>query len=126
MKKNLYSDKVAKPIGPYSQAIEFNNLIFSSGQIALDQSGKIVGDDIKIQTRQVLSNLKQILEENGSDLDCVIKVTIYLINIEDFASMNEVYSEFFIESKPARSTVQVSRLPKDAKIEIDVIAFKRC
>jgi len=125
MKKHLYSDNAPKPIGPYSQAIEFNNLIFTSGQIALDQKGQIVGDDIKSQTRQVLKNLKHILEENGSCLDCVIKTTIYLINIEDFASMNEVYSEFFSESKPARTTVEVSRLPKNAKIEIDIIAFRR-
>jgi len=125
MKKHLYSDNAPKPIGPYSQAIEFNNLIFTSGQIALDQKGQIVGDDIKSQTRQVLTNLKHILEENGSCLDCVIKTTIYLINIEDFASMNEVYSEFFLESKPARTTVEVSRLPKNAKIEIDIIAFRR-
>jgi 2-iminobutanoate/2-iminopropanoate deaminase len=125
MKKHLYSDNAPKPIGPYSQAIEFNNLIFTSGQIALDQKGQIVGDDIKSQTRQVLTNLKHILEENGSCLDCVIKTTIYLINIEDFASMNEVYSEFFSESKPARTTVEVSRLPKNAKIEIDIIAFRR-
>ena len=125
MKKLLYSNKAPKPIGPYSQAVEFNNLIFISGQIPLDQKGQIVGDDIKTQTRQVLSNLEHILEDNCSGLDCVIKTTIYLINIEDFTHMNEVYSEFFAESKPARSTVGVSRLPKDAKVEIDAIAFKR-
>lgn len=125
MKKVLYSDKAPEPIGSYSQAIQLDNLIFTSGQIALNRDGKLIGDDIKTQTRQALENLKNILEENGSGLDCVIKSTIYLANIEDFVSMNEVYSEFFSESKPARSTVEVSRLPKDAKIEIELIAYRK-
>lgn len=125
MKKKLYSDKAPAPIGPYSQAVEFNNIIFTSGQIALNREGKLVGDDIKIQTRQVLENLKNILEENGSGLDCVIKSTIYLTDIEDFTLVNEVYSEFFSESEPARSTIQVSCLPRNAKIEIEAIAFRR-
>ena len=142
MKKKLYTEKAPNPIGPYSQAIqynslsiksggfesairdaiEFNGLIFTSGQIALDAAGNVVSQDIKEQTRAVCTNLKHLLEESGSSLQNVIKTTVFIKDMNDFAAMNEVYGEFFGESAPARSTVEVSRLPKDVKVEIEVIA----
>jgi 2-iminobutanoate/2-iminopropanoate deaminase len=124
MKKILYSKNAPEPIGPYSQAIELNNLIFTSGQIALDNNGVLVSEDIKQQTRKTINNIKSILIDNGSSLENVIKTNIYLKNMDDFNAMNDVYSEFFKISLPARSTVQVAKLPKDAKVEIDVIAFR--
>ncbi|HMS63778.1 MAG TPA: RidA family protein [Ignavibacteria bacterium] len=124
MKKILYSDKSPEPIGPYSQAIGFDKLIFTSGQIALDTKGVIVSSEIEEQTCQVIRNLKNILEENGSSLENVIKTTVYLKDMVDFNSMNEVYNEYFGKSMPARSTVEVSRLPKDVRVEIEAIAFK--
>jgi len=122
MKKKLYASKTPKPIGPYSVAVSYNGLIYTCGQIPLDINGNLAGDDIKTQTRQVIENLKNILEENGSSLDKVIKTTVYLKDITEFAGMNEVYNEYFAESAPARSTLEAARLPKDAKIEIDAIA----
>ena len=122
-KEFVYSKNAPQPIGPYSQAIKLNNLIYSSGQIALNpQTGQIVDGDIKAQTKQTLENIKAILKAGGSDISKVIKVTVYLKNIGDFTGMNEVYSEYFGESKPARSTIEAARLPKDSLIEIDVIA----
>jgi len=122
-KEFVYSKNAPEPIGPYSQAIKLNNLIYSSGQIALNpQTGQIVDGDIKAQTKQTLENIKAILKAGGSDISKVIKVTVYLKNIGDFTGMNEVYSEYFGESKPARSTIEAARLPKDSLIEIDVIA----
>jgi len=113
----IFTPKAPEPIGPYSQAIKLDNgLIFTSGQISPD-------GDIKEQTKQVLENLKAILESAGSGLSKVAKATVYLKNINDFVSMNEVYSGYFSDSKPARSTVEVSNLPKNAKVEIDVIAY---
>jgi 2-iminobutanoate/2-iminopropanoate deaminase len=124
MKKILNSKNAAPPIGPYSQAVEFNDLIFTSGQISLDSSGNITSGDIKGQTKQVLENIKFILTDNNSSLDNVLKTTVYLKDMNEFSLMNEVYSTFFGSSKPARSTVEVTRLPKDVRIEIDVIAFR--
>ena len=124
MKKILYSPNAPEPIGPYSQAIEFGNLIFTSGQIALDINGSIVSDDKKHQTKKVISYLKSILEENGASLDSVVKTTVFMKDMNDFAAMNEVYSDFFQTSMPARSTVQVAKLPKDVKVAIEVIAYK--
>lgn len=125
MKKHLLSDKAPKPIGPYSQAVEFENLIFTSGQIALDTHGKIVSSEIEEQTKKVIENLKNILEDNGSSLENVIKTTVFLKDMIDFNSMNEVYNTYFGTSLPARSTVEVSRLPKDVRVEIEAIAFKK-
>ena len=99
-------------------------MIFTSGQIALDINGSIVSDDIKHQTKKVISNLKSILEENGASLDSVVKTTVFMKDMNDFAAMNEVYSDFFQTSMPARSTVQVAKLPKDVKVAIEVIAYK--
>jgi 2-iminobutanoate/2-iminopropanoate deaminase len=122
MKKKLTASKAPKPIGPYSVAVSYGGLIYTCGQIPLDSNGNLSGDDIKTQTRQTIENLKNILEENGSSLDKVIKTTVYLKDITEFAGMNEVYNEYFAESAPARSTLEAARLPKDAKIEIDAIA----
>ena len=120
---SLYSPLAPDPIGPYSQAVSYGDLIFTSGQIGLDMDGKIVGDDVEVQTRIALENLIHILEDNNSSMDFVIKTTVYLTNMDDFPKMNEVYNAFFGASKPARSTVEVSRLPKDVKVEIDAIAY---
>lgn len=124
MKKKLTSEKAPNPIGPYSVAVNYGNLIFTSGQIPLDRQGNIVGADIKTQTRQTIENLKNILEENGSSIDKVIKTTVYLKDITEFAGMNEVYNEYFEDSAPARSTLEAARLPKDVKIEMDIIAYQ--
>lgn len=122
MKKKLTASKAPKPIGPYSVAVSYGDLIYTCGQIPLDLNGNIIGDDIKTQTRQTIENLKNILEENGSSIDKVIKTTVYLKDITEFAEMNEVYNEYFADSAPARSTLEAARLPKDVKIEMDVIA----
>jgi 2-iminobutanoate/2-iminopropanoate deaminase len=122
-KEFIYTKSAPEPIGPYSQAIKSGNFIFSSGQIPIDPAtGNIVAGDVKIQTRQTLENIKAILKASGSDISKVVKVTLYLKNIGDFAAVNEVYAEYFGESKPARATLEAARLPKDALIEIDVIA----
>lgn len=109
-------------IGPYSQAIKIGDLLFSSGQIPLDSSGNIVSEDIKEQTAQCLNNLKNILEAAGSSLDKAIKTTVFLSDMNNFAAMNEIYSSFFSAPFPARSCFQVARLPRDAKVEIELIA----
>lgn len=124
MKKKLSATKAPNPIGPYSVAVEYGNLIYSSGQIPLNREGNIVGTDIKEQTRQTIENLKNILEENNSSLANVLKTTVYLKDMNEFAGMNEVYNEYFAQSAPARSTLEAARLPKDAKIEMDLIAYK--
>jgi 2-iminobutanoate/2-iminopropanoate deaminase len=125
MKEIIYTKNAPEPIGPYSQAIKFNRqLIFTSGQIAIDPAtGNLAGNTIKEQTRQTIENIKNILEKSGSDLSKVIKTTVYLKNIAEFPEMNEVYNEFFSESKPARSTIEAARLPKDGLVEIDAIAY---
>ncbi|MFI5359097.1 MAG: RidA family protein [Halanaerobiales bacterium] len=120
--RNINTEKSPQAIGPYSQGIISGNLIFVSGQIPLDADGKLVSDDIQEQTRQCLRNISHILEEAGSSLEKVIKTTIYLVDMDDFARVNEVYAGFFTEPYPARSCVEVSRLPRDVKIEIEVIA----
>jgi len=124
MKEILYSDKAPEPIGPYSQAIGTGNLIFTSGQIALNTKGILIGEDIKEQTRQVIENLKGILEDNGSSLDKVIKTIVFLKDINEFSQMNQVYQEYFGNSMPARSTVEVVKLPKEAKVMIEVTALR--
>jgi len=127
-KEIIFTKNAPEPIGPYSQAIKLNAenpyLIYSSGQVPIvPETGNIVEGGIKEQTRRSLENVKAVLKEAGSDFSKVIKTTVFLKNMNDFASMNEVYSEYFNESKPARSTVEVARLPKDALVEIDVIAY---
>jgi 2-iminobutanoate/2-iminopropanoate deaminase len=110
-------------IGPYSQAVRAGNLVFVSGQIPLDPAtGQLVGGDIGVQTEQVLENLAAILEAAGSSLAQVVKATVYLRDLGEFGRMNEVYAKFFRENPPARATVQVARLPREAALEIDVVA----
>jgi 2-iminobutanoate/2-iminopropanoate deaminase len=123
MKDVVLTDKGPKPIGPYSQAIKINGLIYLSGQVALDpRTNEFLGGDIAQQTERVMENVKAILEAGGSNLNHVVKTTVFLKDINDFAAMNEVYGRFFKAAPPARSTVQVARLPKDALVEIEVIA----
>jgi len=123
MKNVVLTDRGPKPIGPYSQAIKANGFVYVSGQIALDpKTGGFLGADVAAQTERVLENLKAILEASGAPLNHVVKTTVYLKNMDDFAAMNEVYARYFTLSPPARSTVQVARLPKDALVEIDVVA----
>ena len=122
--KIISTDKAPQAIGPYSQAVEFNGMIFTSGQIALLPNGELAGEDIITQTKQVLTNLSAILNEAGSSLQKVIKTTIFLADIDDFAKVNQIYEEFFGTHKPARSTVAVKTLPKNVKIEIECIAYK--
>lgn len=118
----LHTNNAPAAIGPYSQAIKIGNFIFTSGQIALTPDGNMREEDIEIQTRQVLTNLKNILESAGSSLQKVVKTTIFLANMDDFAKVNEIYGDFFEEHKPARSTVAVKTLPKNALIEIEAVA----
>ncbi|MGR3292400.1 MAG: RidA family protein [Candidatus Scalindua sp.] len=124
MQKNIIStNKAPQAIGPYSQAVRFNNLLFISGQIPIEpKSGEIVKGNIKEQTKQILENLNGILTAGGSSLNNVLRTTIFLTNLEDYTDVNEMYAQFFDKSMPARSTVQVSRLPMDVQIEIDAIA----
>jgi len=122
--KILRSANAPEPIGPYSQAIQFDKLIFTSGQIAINpKTGSIESADITGQTRQVLENLSAVLHSAGVSLDNVIKTTIFLKDMNDFSGMNEIYGQYFNKSLPARSTVQAARLPKDALIEIECIAY---
>jgi 2-iminobutanoate/2-iminopropanoate deaminase len=124
MRQIIKTDKAPAAIGPYSQGIEFDSkLVFTSGQIPLDpKTGQLVEGDINVQTRQVLENLKAVLEAGGSNLKKVIKCTVFLADMNDFAAMNQVYGEYFQQAPPARSAFQVARLPKDARIEIEAIA----
>lgn len=115
-----------EPIGPYSQAIESNGLIFTSGQIAIiPATGELLEGDVTEQTRLVLENLKEVLAATGSGLEQVVKTTIYLKNMDDFPDVNAIYGEYFEQTLPARSTVEVSRLPKNVLVEIDCIAVKK-
>jgi 2-iminobutanoate/2-iminopropanoate deaminase len=124
MKNVVITDRGPKPIGPYSQAIKANGFIYLSGQVALDpKTGEMASSsDIRQQTERVFENIKGILEAAGANLHHVIKATVFLKDMNDFSAMNEVYACYFTAAPPARSTVQVSRLPKDALVEIEVIA----
>ena len=123
MKTPIHTPHAPAAIGPYSQAIRTGGLIFVSGQIPVDPAtGAFAGDTIEAQTRQSLENLKAILEEAGSGLDKVVKTTVFLQDMGDFAAMNGIYAEYFAEPFPARAAVQVGRLPKDALVEIECVA----
>ncbi len=125
MRKVIQTDKAPKAIGPYSQAIEDGKLIFLSGQIPINPAtGEMVSGDIRQQARQVLENLKHVLESQGLLMKQVVKTTIFLKDLGNFSPVNEVYAAFFPEDPPARSTVQVAGLPRDAGIEIEAIATK--
>lgn len=120
------TNSAPEAIGPYSQAVvaESAGLVFCSGQIALDPAtGEIVGDDVRSQTEQVMRNLGAVLEAAGSSLEKAVKITVYLKNIGDFSDFNEVYASFFESNRPARATVEVSNLPKDALLELDAVAL---
>ena len=123
MRYLVESSEAPKAIGPYSQGIKANGFVFVSGQIALDPAtGALVGGDVAAQTERVFNNLQAIVEAAGSDLDRVVKTTVYLRSMADFAAMNEVYAKYFKGEPPARATVAVAGLPKDALVEVDVIA----
>lgn len=122
MKDPIATESAPAAIGPYVQGVVFGNLIYTSGQIPLTPAGELAAEDIAGQTRQVLANLRAVLQAAGSDLDRVVKVTIFLQDMNDFAAVNAVYAEHFGEPYPARSTVEVSRLPRDVRIEIEALA----
>ena len=123
MRDIVLTDRGPKPIGPYSQAIRTNGFLFVSGQVALDpKTGEMTGGEIRQQTERVFENIKGILEAAGSNLHHVVKTTVFLKDMDDFSTMNEVYAKYFTLAPPARSTVQVAALPKDALVEIEVIA----
>lgn len=124
MKKEVKTDKAPKAIGPYSQGIIANGLVFASGQIAINpQTGELNTGGIEEQTRLVLNNMKAVLEAAGSSLDKVIKCTVFLDDMNNFTLMNGVYGDFFTAPYPARAAVEVARLPKDVKVEIEAIAL---
>src|SRR6478752_3992901 len=125
MKKTVATEKAPKAIGPYSQAIVHNGLVYLSGQIPLDPAtNQLVEGDIAVQTERVLKNLQAVLEASGSSFAKVLKTTVYLKNMADFPKMNEVYARYFAENPPARSTVEAARLPRDVQVEIDAIAIQ--
>jgi 2-iminobutanoate/2-iminopropanoate deaminase len=124
MKKIVATEKAPKAIGPYSQAVVHNGLAYLSGQIPLDpMTGQLVEADITAQTTRVLENLKAVLEACGSGLDKVVKTTVYIQDMREFAKMNEVYGTYFSQNPPARSTIEAARLPRDVRVEIDAIAI---
>jgi 2-iminobutanoate/2-iminopropanoate deaminase len=123
MNEVVTTEKAPGAIGPYSQAIKANGMVFCSGQIPIDPAtGDFVSDEVAEQTVQVFKNLAAVLEAAGSGLDKVVKTTVFLADMNDFAAMNDVYGKYFTENKPARATVQAARLPRDAKVEIECIA----
>jgi len=123
MSEAVSTENAPGAIGPYSQAIKANGMIFCSGQIPIDPgTGQFVSDDVAAQTEQVLKNLDAVLQAAGAGLGSVVKTTVFLADMNDFAAMNEVYGKFFSNNKPARATVQAARLPRDAKVEIECIA----
>ncbi len=124
MKQIIATDGAPGAIGPYSQAVVAGGLVFASGQIPLDPAtGEFVPGGVREQTEQVLKNLSKVLEAAGTGLGRVVKATVYLADMGEFAAMNEVYGRYFADDPPARSTVQAARLPRDARVEIDVIAL---
>jgi 2-iminobutanoate/2-iminopropanoate deaminase len=124
VKTIVQTDKAPAAIGPYSQAVKAGGFVFLSGQVALDPaSGQVVEGDVRAQTERVLKNLQAVLAAAGSSLAAVVKTTVFLADMNDFAAMNEVYGRFFPSDPPARATVQAARLPKDVQVEIDLIAL---
>lgn len=124
MKQSIATQRAPQAIGPYSQGIAANGFLFLSGQIPLDPAtGQVVEGDIAVQTERVLKNLEGVLEAAGSSLARVVKTTVYLKDLNDFGRMNEVYRKFFSSEPPARATVEVARLPRDVRVEIDLIAL---
>lgn len=125
MKKIIYSENAPKPIGPYSQAVQFNNMLFVSGQIPINPAtGKVDNTDIAAQTKQVMENCKAVLAAAGMDFTNVIKTSIFIMDMNNFATINQVYGSFFTSDFPARETVQVAKLPLGVDVEISMIAAK--
>jgi 2-iminobutanoate/2-iminopropanoate deaminase len=123
VKETISTENAPGAIGPYSQAVKAGSMVFCSGQIPIDPAtGEFVSSDVAEQTRQVLKNLSAVLEAANTDLNNVVKTTVFLADMNDFTAMNEVYAEFFSDNKPARATVQAARLPRDARVEIECIA----
>ena len=123
MKEIISTENAPGAIGPYSQAVKVGGFVFCSGQIPIDpQTGNFVSENVAEQTEQVLKNLSKVLEAAGTDLNSVVKTTVFLADMNDFTAMNEIYARYFSENKPARATVQAARLPRDARVEIDCIA----
>ncbi|MCU7558400.1 RidA family protein [Macrococcus sp. TMW 2.2395] len=123
MMKSIFAKNAPEAIGPYSHAVVVNNMVYTSGQLPIDKEGQI-GEGVEQQTRLVLDNLSAVLEESGSNLKSVVKTTIFISDMNDFPVINEVYGEYFNEHLPARSCVEVSRLPKDVNVEIEAVALK--
>jgi 2-iminobutanoate/2-iminopropanoate deaminase len=119
----ISTQQAPSAIGPYSQAVRAGDLLFTSGQIPLRPDGTLVEGDVRVQTRQVMENLRAVLEAGGSSLSRVVKCTCFLADMNDFAAMNEIYGEFFAGDPPARSAVQVARLPRDVAVEIEAVAL---
>lgn len=123
--RQIRTDLAPDPIGPYSQATELNGMIFTSGQIAINpKTGQLIEGDVRQQSELVFENLQAVLNAAGSSLSQVVKTTIFLSDMSEFAIVNEVYAHYFSQALPARSTVEVSRLPKDVRVEVDCIAYK--
>ena len=123
-KRIVKTDQAPAAIGPYSQAVIANGFVFAAGQIALDPgTAQLVPGDVRIQTKRVMENLSAVLAAAGSSMDKVVKTTVFLRDLNDFGPMNEIYGEYFRENPPARSTVQVAKLPRDAAVEIEVVAL---
>ncbi len=123
-KRVVRTEQAPAAIGPYSQAVIANGLIFAAGQVALDpRTGQLVPGDVRIQTKRVMENINAVLAAAGSTMDRVVKTTVFLRDLNDFGPMNEIYGEYFQENPPARSTVQVAKLPRDAVVEIEVVAL---
>jgi 2-iminobutanoate/2-iminopropanoate deaminase len=124
VKQIIQTEQAPKAIGPYSQAIRTNGFVFASGQIPINpETGQFVAGGIAEQTEQVIKNLSRVLEAAGSGLNKIVKTTVFLADMEEFAAMNEVYAKFFNEEPPARATVEAARLPRDARVEIEAIAL---
>lgn len=125
MKKVINTEKAPKPVGPYSQAIEVGNMLFCSGQIAIvPETDEVLTGDVETQTRQVMKNISAVLDKAGYSFNNIVKTTIFLMDMKDFPKVNAIYAESFKELPPARSTVQVSGLPKGVTVEIEVLAHK--
>ncbi len=121
--ETIQTDKAPQAIGPYSQAVKVGNVVYTSGNIPLRADGTLEDGSVEAQTHQVFKNLQAVLEAAGSSLDKVVKTTVFIKNMDDFGRINEVYASYFTANKPARSTVEVARLPKDVAIEIEAIAL---
>lgn len=123
MNKAIFSDKAPKAIGPYSHAVDLGDIIFTSGQLGIDEKGKL-GDTVEEQTVNCLKNVKYVLEEGGYNMKQVVKTTVFISDMNNFSKINEIYGQFFVAPYPARSCVEVAKLPKNAMVEIEVIAKK--